>query len=65
MRLHSGSADKFVSRHLGITYIRYLQLLRSCQLPLAKADVIKELLNVDMSVFMNALYPPMRPPSAA
>lgn len=65
MRLHSGTADKFVTKYLNITYVRYYQIIHACELPLAKADVIKELLNVDMSVFMAERYPPSSRPSAA
>jgi len=57
MQLHSGSADTFVVRNLGISYQRYKQIVKACNMTLARADVIKELLNVDMSIFMTERYP--------
>lgn len=65
MRLHSGTANKFVSKHFNITYVRYRQIIQACDLSLARADVFKEVLNVDMSVFMTGRYPPLSRSSAA
>lgn len=57
MQAHSRTADQFVASQFKIGYGWFYKLIASGKLTIARVDAIKQLLNVDLSVFMNAKYP--------
>jgi len=59
MRAHSGTANKFVTNNLGFGYKHYYLLITKDYLSAVTVDAIRQLLNVDVSVFMSNYYPPI------
>lgn len=57
MQAHSGTAEQFVVSTFSIGYGWFYKLISTGALTAVRVDAIKQLLNVDLSIFMNSTYP--------
>ncbi len=57
MQAHSGTAEQFVVSTFKIGYCWFYKLISTGALTAVRVDAIKQSLNVDLSIFMNATYP--------